>query len=80
MRGGDIMSFLGILEDIIFKVADSAAASAGRSIDRSVKNRNLTDDQRERIREKKEELQQIREDYKEHEKSKKYQQMDDYDE
>ena len=64
------MGFFGVLEDILFKVAGSAASSAGRTIDRNMKSGNLSDEQRARMQEKRDEMRAIHDQYKEREREK----------
>ena len=64
------MGFFDTLGEILCKVASSAAASSGRTIDRSMKSGKWTDEQRERMRTKRDEMRKIHDDYVESEKEK----------
>ena len=56
------------LTDILMKIVDSAAQSSARTIDRSMKNGNFSEAQRERMREQRDSLKEM---HKQYEKTKK---------
>ena len=56
------------LIDILMKIVDSAAQSSARTIDRSMKNGNFSEAQRERMREQRDSLKEM---HKQYEKTKK---------
>ena len=56
------------LIDILMKIVDSAAQSSARTIDRSMKNGNFSEAQRERMREQ---IDSLKEMHKQYEKTKK---------
>ena len=51
------------LADILMKIVDSAARSSARTIDRSMKNGNYSEAQRERMREQRDSLKEMHEQY-----------------
>lgn len=52
------------LIDILMKIVDSAAQSSARTIDRSMKNGNFSEAQRERMREQRDSLKEMHKQYK----------------
>lgn len=56
------------LTDILMKIVDSAVQSSARTIDRSMKNGNFSEAQRERMREQRDSLKEM---HKQYEKTKK---------
>ena len=56
------------LTDILMKIVDSAAQASARTIDRSMKNGNFSEAQRERMREQRDSLKEM---HKQYEKTKK---------
>ena len=52
------------LTDILMKIVDSAAQSSARTIDRSMKNGNFSEAQRERMREQRDSLKEMHKQYK----------------
>lgn len=56
------------LTDILMKIVDSAVQSSTRTIDRSMKNGNFSEAQRERMREQRDSLKEM---HKQYEKTKK---------
>ena len=56
------------LTDILMKIVDSAVQSSARTIERSMKNGNFSEAQRERMREQRDSLKEM---HKQYEKTKK---------
>lgn len=51
------------LADILMKIIDSAAQSSGRTIDRNIKKGNFSEAQKERMREQRDKVREIHENY-----------------
>ncbi len=51
------------LADILMKIVDSAAQSSARTLDRNMRNGNISEEQRERMREQRDRFREMHKDY-----------------